>query len=597
LAEYTNPNQKGGGGFDANSLMLTAVVFIVFFLGLQHFFPKQTQESQQLAQNAQQTAPPTAAEAAPVAAAVSAPAASAHAKVATAESETVVENELYRITFSNHGAQVTSWILKKYKDTQGQPLDLVHPDTAAKFGYPFSLYTYDAGLTGKLTQPLYVVSATGALTVPGTLSFDYADGNGIVVHKAFSFDQSYVVHADTLVTQNGAPVRSLLNWPVGPNALRAGRGGIGFSSGSGSATEQLDTMQSAKETHVAAAKVSGGNTLSGPFDWAGISDLYFGTVFLPDNPQTSTLVSIVNPVSVSLSEAKDAKPVTMPVVGAAMGDLSGHTQMRVYVGPKVLEILKQVHATGSNGANGPSLEKLIDFGFFGPIAKFLFLALFFVYQHITGNWGWAIVVLTVIINVALLPVRVSTMKSALKMQRIQPQMEQIKAKYAKFKVTDPKRGEMNQEIMKLQKDNGVNMFGGCIPNLLQFPLLIAFITMLPKVTELRLQHWGWLPDLTAPDPYHILPIVMIITSFLVQYYMPSPGVDPQQQKMMAFMMPAISGIFVWNYASGPGLYWATGNVIMITQQMIMNRTGVGREMKELAAKRARRKAGTIQGKR
>jgi len=595
LAEYTNPNQKGGGGFDANSLMLTAVVFIVFFLGLQHFFPKQTQESQQLAQNAQQTAPP-AAEAAPVAAAVSAPAASAHAKAATAETETVVENELYRITFSNHGAQVTSWILKKYKDTQGQPLDLVHPDTAAKFGYPFSLYTYDAGLTGKLTQPLYVASATGPLTVPGTLSFDYADGNGLVVHKAFSFDQSYVVHADTLVTQNGAPVRTLLSWPVGPNALRAGRSGIGFSS-AGSATEQLDTMQNAKETHVAAAKVSGGNTLNGSFDWAGISDLYFGAVFLPDDPQTSTLVSINNSVSVALGDTKEAKTVMMPVVGAAMGDLSGHTQTRVYVGPKVLEILKQVHATGINGANGPSLEKLIDFGFFGPIAKFLFLALFFVYQHITGNWGWAIVVLTVIINLALLPVRVSTMKSALKMQRIQPQMEQIKAKYAKFKVTDPKRGEMNQEIMKLQKDNGVNMFGGCIPNLLQFPLLIAFITMLPKVTELRLQHWGWLPDLTAPDPYHILPIVMIITSFLVQYYMPSPGVDPQQQKMMAFMMPAISGIFVWNYASGPGLYWATGNVIMIAQQMIMNQTGVGREMKELAAKRARRKAGTIQGKR
>jgi len=599
LAEYTNPNQKGGGGFDANSLIFTVVIFIVFFFGLQYFFPKHQATDTQTAatQSTQQAAPAVAAVPTntPVA---GKSAASAKATVAPAETQTVIENELYRIQFTNRGAQVTSWILKKYKDSQGQPLDLVHPDTATKFGYPLSLYTYDAGLTSSLNQPLYVASATGSLSAPNTLSFDYADGNGLVVHKAFSFDQSYVVHADTLVTQNGAPVRSLLNWPVGPNALRTGRSGIGFSSG-GSSTEQLDTMQNGKETHVAGAKVSGGDTKSGPFDWAGISDLYFGSVFLPDNPQTATLVSIVNPVSVSLSDAKDAKAVTMPVVGAALGDISGHTQTRIYVGPKVLEILKQVHANSTTGtADGPSLEKLIDFGFFGPISKFLFLALFFVYQHITGNWGWAIVVLTVIINLALLPVRVSTMKSALKMQRIQPQMDQIKAKYAKYKVTDPKRSDMNAEIMKLQKDNGVNMFGGCIPNLLQFPLLIAFITMLPKVTELRLQHWGWLPDLTAPDPYHILPVVMIITMFLTQYYMPSPGVDPQQQKMMAFMMPAISGIFVWNYASGPGLYWATGNVIMIAQQLVMNQTSLGREMKEIAAKRARRKAGTtLQGKR
>jgi len=258
-----------------------------------------------------------------------------------------------------------------------------------------------------------------------------------------------------------------------------------------------------------------------------------------------------------------------------------------------------VHATGSNGANGPSLEKLVDFGFFGPIGKFLFIALLFVYNNMTHNWGWAIVVLTVIINVLLMPVRVTTMKSALKMQRIQPQMDQIKAKYAKFKVTDPKRQDMNAEIMKLQKDNGVNMFGGCVPTLLQMPLLIAFFTMLRAVTELRLQHWYWLPDLSQKDPLHVLPILMVLTSFLVQFYTPSPGVDPQQQKMMAFVMPAFSGWMVWNFASGLGLYWATGNVIMIAQQLVMNQTSLGREMREIAAKRARRKAGvgTLQGKR
>jgi len=121
--------------------------------------------------------------------------------------------------------------------------------------------------------------------------------------------------------------------------------------------------------------------------------------------------------------------------------------------------------------------------------------------------GWAIIVLTVLINVLILPFRVKTMQSALKMQRIQPQMDAIKEKYKKFKVTDPKRNEMNAEIMQLQKDNGVNMFGGCIPTLITMPLLFAFFTMLPRVVELREAHWFWLPNLQQADPYHILPIV------------------------------------------------------------------------------------------
>jgi YidC/Oxa1 family membrane protein insertase len=188
------------------------------------------------------------------------------------------------------------------------------------------------------------------------------------------------------------------------------------------------------------------------------------------------------------------------------------------------------------------------------------------------------------------------MQSALKMQRIQPQMDAIKEKYKKFKVTDPKRNDMNTEIMELQKKEGVNMFGGCIPTLITFPFLMAFFYMVPKVVELRHAHWYWLPNLQAADPYHVLPILMVISQFLVQFYTPSPGVDPQQQKMMAFMMPAFSGYICWQYPSGLALYWSVGNLIGIAQQAVMNRTSLGREMREIAAKRARRKAATIQGK-
>ncbi len=287
----------------------------------------------------------------------------------------------------------------------------------------------------------------------------------------------------------------------------------------------------------------------------------------------------------------------MPILGAALGDISGHTQTRVYVGPKAISVLRAVKAANPK----ITLEPLLDFGFWGAIGKYLFLSLQFIHNHIVSELGLGrSSSFTILINILMLPFRIKTMQSGLKMQRIQPQMDAIKEKYKKYKATDPKRNEMNAEIMKLQKDNGVNMFGGCIPTLITLPLLYAFFTMLPRVVELRQAHWLWLPDLQAPDPWHILPIVMVLSQFLVQFYTPSPGVDPQQQKMMAFMMPAISGYFTWNYGSGLALYWAVGNFISIAQQSIMNRTSLGREMREIAAKRARRKTGTgvtIKGKR
>jgi len=668
LAEFKNPNQQGGQ--DNRSLLVTMLVMAGVIFGVQYYHTKTNPQTvaPSSTQSATQSAPaPQIPAAAPHAAPnVPATAASGPTVQAAAEAATVVENELYRIEFTNRGAQVRSWILKRYKDSDGKPLDLVHADAATKFGYPMSLYTYDgssasiasasrngqlvtltisgnlpADVNGRtvavngvadnsyngtyvvtqtgpntltyaqagdnssstggtlstvngsmgerLSQAMYVASATGALAAPATLSFNYEAG-ALTVRKTFSFDQSYVLHVDTLVTQNGAPVRALVAWPVGFNgiAARSSRGSAGGP------TEQLDSMQNGKETHLAAAKVSGGSTLNGPLDWGGISDLYFGAIFMPDSPQTAMLVSTSNPVKVKIS---DTKTTTMPYIGAALGDLSGHTQTRLYAGPKLLDVLKKVHATGDNGDNGPTLEKLVDFGFFGFIGKYLFLALQYIHDHIASNWGWAIIVLTVVINIVLLPLRVQTMKSAVKMQRIQPQINAIKAKYKNPKMNDPKTAEMNAEIMKFQKDNGVNVLGGCIPSLVQMPLLIAFFQMLTHVVELRQAHWLWLPDLSLADPTHILPIVMVISMFIVQFYTPSPGVDPQQQKMMAFMMPLVTGYFVWNYASGLGLYWAAGNLINIAQQAVMNRTGIGREMRELAAKRARRKGTTIQGKR
>ena len=600
MAEFKNPNQQGGG--DNKSLLVMMVVLVTVFFGLQYFRAKNNPQTS--SPNASQSAAAVSGAQAPSsslpatsAAMAPSPAASASGAPtvqAPAEATTTVENELYKITFTNRGGQVSSWLLKKYKDSDGKPLNLVHTQAAQQFGYPMSLYTYDAALTASLSKALYVPSASGQLAAPASLTFNFSDG-ATTVRKTFSFDETYVLHADVEVTRNGAPVRALINWP----------GGFGDQdNASAYAGAQLDYAQHAKEQHLAAKKVSGGDTLNGPFDWAGTSDTYFAAIFLPDSPDTATVAMSHNQLDVAktirrtgLGAGAPAKgAIEVPILGAALGDTSGRTQTRVYVGPKAVNVLRGIHATGDT----ISLEPLLDFGFFGPIGKYLFLSLQFIHAHITSNWGWSIVLLTVLINLLILPLRVKTMQSGLKMQRIQPQMDAIKERYKKYKATDPKRNEMNVEIMKLQKDNGVNMFGGCIPTLIQMPLLFAFFSMLPKVVELRQAHWFWLPDLSSADPYHILPIIMIVSQFLVQFYTPSPGVDPQQQKMMAFMMPAVSGYMTWNYASGLALYWTIGNLISIIQQSVMNRTSIGREMREIAAKRARRKAGaptTISGKR
>lgn len=573
-------------------MLVFSLVFVVLLLALQYFKPKKpdtppAQQQQQQATNAANNPAAAAAVSGDTGSnAASTPASigssdksgSTPAIVGTGEQTTTVENENYRIVFTNRGAQVKNWILKKYSDDQGHPLDLVNPATAAKFGYPLSLYSYDPGLRQRLASALYVPSSTAAVTAPGELTFDYAS-NGVVVKKSFRFDASYVVHATASVTVNGAAVPTLLAWPSGlgdQTTLPA------------YANTQFAKSQNGKFSGEAAKKVSGGATLSGPFDYAGISDQYFGAIFLPDQPDQATAVSLNQGWSVPRDPKKpNAETEPVQVLGVAVGSLSTPTSLRIFAGPKVIDVLNSVKATSASGTpTGPNIEPILNFGWVGWIAKPLFAMLRFTYDHIVPNWGWAILLLTVIINLAMLPTRITMMKSALKMQKIQPEMQQIKEKYKKYGATDPRRQEMNKEIMAVQQREGVNMFGGCLPMLIQYPLLFGFYRMLMNVIELRQAHWAWLHDLAAPDPLHILPIFVIVTMFTTSYLSPSPGVDPAQQKMMAFMMPTMFGFMMWNFASGVALYWAAGNIITTAIQLVMNRTSMGREMREIAARRA-----------
>jgi YidC/Oxa1 family membrane protein insertase len=585
LAEIQNPNQKSGGGKqqDSRSFLVFSLVFLVMLLALQYFRPKkpepQPAEQKQQQSTAAPASPATDSGSTAAAPGGNAAAASTPASVAaTGEQTTTVENENYRIVFTNRGAEVKSWVLKRYEDDKGKPLDLVNPETAAKFGYPLSLYSYDAGLRQRLATALYVPSTTGNLTAPGELTFDYA-GGGLVVKKTFRFDASYVIHVTASVTNNGSALPTLLSWPAG----------IGDQNTLASYSKaQFDTSQNGKFEKTATKKVSGGATLNGPFDYAGISDLYFGAIFLPDQPDQTSVVSLNNGWSIPKDPKQpNGASESVPLLGAAVGSMSTPVSLRVFAGPKVISVLTSVKSTSANGTEtGPNLEPILNFGWFGWIAKPLFVVLRFTYDHIVANWGWSILILTLLLNLLMLPTRITMMKSALKMQRIQPEMQQIKEKYKKYKATDPRRQDMNKEIMELQRREGVNMFGGCLPMLIQYPLLYGFYEMLENVIELRHAHWFWLHDLAAPDALHILPIFVILTMFTTSYLSPSPGVDPAQQKMMAFMMPLMFGFIMLNIGSGVALYWAASNLITTGMQIVMNRTGMGKQMREIAAKRA-----------
>lgn len=571
------------------------LVFVLTFVVMLAFQPLLKKYMPQPAAPVQQSQPAQAQPVAPTAAAAAVPAvvtaATGVTKQAAAETETVVENDLYRITFTNRGAQVKSWILKKFdNDAQNGPLDLVNAAAAEKYGYPLSLWTYDADLRGKLSSALYVASREGRQTAPATIMFEYADQD-LAVRKTFSFDHSYIVNVETSVTSKGSAVAALPAWPSGfGSQTTPAFYASAFIDFQFNKNIERRPIRCGFTVFSKCTDISGGNTISGPFHWAGPTDQYFAAVFIPDDPTSAAMVTLRNSMSVARDPQKpDSKEVTnVDVIGAAVGNLHGATAERVFVGPKELEVLQKVPVPGVSGADN-DLNGLVDFGFFGIIAKPLFLWLKWMYHHVVPNWGWAIVLQTLILSVALLPLRITQMKSMLKMQRVAPQIKAIQEKYKKYSLRDPRKAPMNEEISALYKKEGVNPAGGCLPMIIQLPFLYAFYKMLSIALDLRHAHWLWIHDLSAADPIFLLPIFMVVSMLVTQKMTPQPGVDPAQQRMMTVMMPLMMGFIFFRLPAGLNLYYAESNLIQIAQQAVMNRTRLGQEMREMMAKRARKK--------
>jgi YidC/Oxa1 family membrane protein insertase len=585
MPEYKSPQNEPG--MDKNVLLIFLLMAVAIF-GVQLYMKKYAPQppAQQTSTVTPAPAPavtppslPASRQVAQASTAKPAPrgtSAQALSKQATSESETVVENDLYRITFTNRGAQVKSWILKKFNDDNGKPLDMVNASAAARYGYPLSLWTYDAGQRTALNSALYVPSATGSLQAPEQISFDYSDAS-LTVRKTFHFDHSYVVGVETSVFAGDSPVSAYPAWPSGFGDQ---------TTLPGYAAGQLEYQFNDNTEHISVKKISGGGTLHGSYNWLGVSSQYFTAAFIPDSAENVSAVTLSSPVEVTPDPKKpeETKPADVP--GVAVGR-PGISTEKLFVGPKALGVLESVPVPTVTGAP-KDLRSMVNFGWFALIARPLFLWLQWTNKFV-HNWGWSIVLQTIVITIALLPLRFYQMRSALKMQRVQPQMKAIQEKYKKYSMRDPRKQDMNKEVADLYKRENVNPVGGCLPLLVQMPFLYGYYRMLSTAIDLRQAHWLWIHDLSSADPWMLLPIVMAGSMFVLQKMTPQAGMDPAQARMMNVMMPVMMGFFFFRLPAGLNLYYALSNLVMVLQTAVMNRTELGREMREIAAKRARKK--------
>jgi YidC/Oxa1 family membrane protein insertase len=483
------------------------------------------------------------------------------AKSDSQEHTIVVENSLYRVEISNRGAVVKSWQLKNYKD-DAKPqrvLDVVHPDASQQTGgWPFALVLDDEQLQNAANAGLYQISSDGLnVQAPADVVLTWSDGH-LEVTKHFRFDHTYVVRVETSVKFNGNPSKAGLGW-------LGGFGDLTVTNPIPVETVFIFYSEGGKLTTLPHKKLEGpekwGNVWQGGKEFTGIEDRYFTAAFLP--PLTDAVPLQTRYWKVFHNVKVDGKDQSEPVPEIATSTSAQNMALRVYVGPKDYDDLKAMH---------PPLHSLVQFGYLEFIADPLFHGLKWLHKYIP-NFGWAIVVLTLIINMVLFPLRISSYKTTLKMQRVAPEIKQIQERYKKYKMNDPRKAEMNKEVMAIYSREGINPVGGCFQMFLQMPIWFGLNRALSYAIELRHTQWLWVPDLASKDPYYILPVLVGITMYLVSKMTPMTATDPQQAQMMKIMPLTFSVMFVvFPFSSGLALYILTSSLVGIVQQWYLNRT-------------------------
>jgi YidC/Oxa1 family membrane protein insertase len=493
-------------------------------------------------------------------------------RAASAESSVVIESDLYRVEISNRGGVVRSWQLKKFTDDHKPPrtLDLVHPEAAQQSGsWPFSLALDDPQQEVAANSALFEITSAGKVTDPGAvlnapaeITLSWSDGH-LEITKQLKFDPSYIVAVKTSATLDGAPLRASLIWSGGFGDITAYRA---------AAQTQIFTSAAGKLNTLAAKNLGKPGQpairapVAGTFDFAGIEDLYFAAAFLPPFNARGDLAEI--PLTITgwtfpHETTTDGKTETEIVPQVAAGlPAPGPLEVRVYAGPKSIDGLK---------ATRPPLNSLVQFGWWGFISEPLFYSLMWLHRYVS-NYGWAIVLITVAINMVMFPLKVKSMRAMQKMQKVAPEIKSIQERYKKYSMRDPRKADMNKEVMEVYSREGINPLGSCWPTLIQMPIWFGLYRMLANTIELRHTPWfGWIHDLSAHDPYFILPVVMAASMYFMQKMTPTPGMDPAQAKMMAITPLIFGGMFAL-YPSGLSVYILTSNMVGIGQQWYLYRT-------------------------
>jgi YidC/Oxa1 family membrane protein insertase len=414
-----------------------------------------------------------------------------------------VETELYSTRLSSIGGTVKSWQLKKH------------------FGGDFNASEANYAVRG------------GDLTLEGSdnsgsITFEYSDGR-------YSIKRTYTFHSDGYHFD-------LVDKVTGPTQYQ-----VTLGSDFGIFQQKEDTLthtgpvllEDTKRIEVKRKKLQPGEArmYSGNIKWIAIEDKYFFSAIAPLTAVDDAMIW----------KSRDSTSI-------AISGRPGENRYLVYAGPKEHDRLKALER---------GIEHIIDFGFFSIIARPIFWLLK-QFHKLVGNYGWAIVMLTIVIRIPFIPIMHKGQKSMKKLQKLQPQMKEIREKYKK----DSQK--MQQEMMALYKKNKANPMGGCLPLLLQIPVFFALYKVLLISIELRGAPWMlWITDLSQKDPFYILPIVMGVTMLLQQKMTPAAG-DPRQQKMMMFM-PIIFTFLFLGFASGLVLYWLVNNLLSIAQQVYVNK--------------------------
>ena len=579
-------------------LVLALLISTVILIGWYYLFPiKPTQNTNQNRSNVSNTsASPssTAGQAVTTAPSPAQPSSSSPAQTVR-QRNVVIKTPLYDAKFDTQGAVATSWILKANKDN-GKELSSAGGDKHNKLRLelisqeglkhqpreaPFDLVTGDVSLDGLIAGTNYTVD--GYQDSGGDVEINIAPNeqkrvnfvlrdvaNNVEVTKAITFK------ADTYSTDIEVKVRRGDQWlpqvkiKAGPSTGDQGIKSYSFYSVAPEAVASVNDRIERHPPQEINEKKGDHLVFSGDVDWAGIGDTYFAMVVIP-----SKRVQGLEYFSAAYEIKHDNKPEKRVLVRAHVPVPADGSKSAIYLGPKDHYVLQRASAEiGAEVGRPLDLDGMINYGFGGwisrPIAEKLLWCIKKLYE-VTGSYGVAIILFTIIIYSAFFPLKWRSSKAMKKAQKLAPKMKELQEKIKGMKQTDPRLKELQMEQLRLMKEG--NPLGGCLPLLIQMPFLFALYRAITISLDFRQASFLWLPDLSAPEPYfiHILPILMAGTMVVLQLITPAPSTDPLQRKMMAVGMPMFMLYILWSAPAGLLVYWLVGNIVGFIQQFLINK--------------------------